>query len=77
LGGITRQVVIDLCRQLTIPVKEFPILVDNLPDADEMMLLSTTFEVTPIVQVDNRIVGDGKPGPVTAILQQTFRELTL
>jgi D-alanine transaminase len=76
LGGITRQVVIELCRQLNIPVKEFPVLVDTLPDADEMMLMSTTSEITPIVQVDNRAIGDGKPGPVTTKLQQAFRELT-
>jgi len=76
LGGITRQVVIDLCYQLDIPVKEFPILVDDLQKADEMMLMSTTSEVTPIVQVDNWIVGDGKPGLVTVKLQQAFRELT-
>jgi len=76
LSGITRQVVIELCRQLDIPVKEFPILVDALPDADEMMMLSTTSEITPIVQVDHQIIGSGKPGPATTRLQQAFRELT-
>ena len=76
LGGITRQVVIGLCRQLDIPVKEFPILVDDLPNADEMIIMSTTSEITPIVQVDNQIIGDGKPGPVTTRLQQAFRKLT-
>lgn len=76
LGGITRQVVIDLCHQLNIPVKEFPILIDSLPDIDEMMLMSTTSEITPIVQVDNRVIGDGKPGPITTKLQQAFRKLT-
>lgn len=76
LSGITRQVVIELCQQLDIPVQEFPILVDNLPDADEMMMMSTTSEITPIVQVDGRSIGDGKPGPVTGKLQEAFRKLT-
>jgi D-alanine transaminase len=76
LSGITRQVVIELCHQLNIPVKEFPILVDHLPKADEMMLMSTTSEITPIVQVDDWTVGNGKPGPVTVRLQQAFQELT-
>jgi D-alanine transaminase len=76
LGGITRQVVIDLCHQLNIPVKEFPILVDDLPKADEMMLMSTTLEITPIVQVDDWTVGEGEPGPITTRLQQAYRKLT-
>lgn len=76
LGGITRQVVIELCHQFNIPVKEFPILADQLPKADEMMLMSTTSEITPIVQVDDRMVGNGKPGPITAKLRQAFWDLT-
>ncbi|MFC1975837.1 D-amino-acid transaminase [Chloroflexota bacterium] len=76
LAGITREVVLNLCRELNIPIKEFPILVDDLKKADEAMLLSTTSEVTPVVQVDDWPVGNGKPGPITTTLQRAFRKLT-
>ncbi len=76
LAGVTWQVVLDLCRELSIPVYEIPIREKELPRADELMLLGTTTEVMPIVQVDERQIGDGKPGPVTRRLQEAFRELT-
>lgn len=75
LGGITRGVVLGLCRKLGIPVREFPILEQELPQAEEMMLLGTTTEVLPVVQLGDRPVGGGRPGPVTLKLQQAFREL--
>jgi D-alanine transaminase len=76
LAGITREVVLDLCRELNIPVKEFPILADDLKRADEALLMSTSSEVMPVVQVDEWSVGDGKPGPITTTLQRAFRKLT-
>jgi D-alanine transaminase len=75
LPGITRAVVLDLCRGLNIPVKEYPILETDLKNATEMMVLSTTSEIMPVVQVNDWPVGDGKPGPVTRTLQRAFREL--
>jgi D-alanine transaminase len=75
LAGITREVVLQLCRKLNIIVEEFPIMADRLQDADELMLFSTSLEVTPIVQVGDRQVGDGKPGAVTRKLQRAFENL--
>ncbi|MBN1219061.1 MAG: D-amino acid aminotransferase [Anaerolineae bacterium] len=75
LAGITRAVVLDLCRELNIPANEFPIFEKDLPHADEMMLLSTASEITPVAQVDHWQVGNGKPGPITQKLQQAFRKL--
>lgn len=75
LGGITRGIVLKLCRQLNIPVREFPILERELASADEMMLLGTTTEVLPVVQLGDQRVGEGRPGPVTLKLQRAFREL--
>ena len=77
LAGITREVVLQLCQKLNIVVNEFPIMVDRLRDADELMLFSTSLEVTPIVQVDDWQVGDGKPGAVTRKLQRAFEELII
>jgi D-alanine transaminase len=75
LAGITREVVLQLCQKLNIIVEEFPIMADRLQEADELILFSTSLEVTPIVQVDDWQVGDGKPGAVTRKLQRAFDEL--
>lgn len=76
LAGITREVTLHIACELGIPVKEFPILEKDLHQADEAMLLSTSNEVMPVVQVDDAQVRDGKPGPVTLKLQRAFQELT-
>lgn len=73
LPSITREVVLDLCADLDIPVEETPIEVAQLQAVDELMVLGTTSGVMPIVQVDGMTIGDGRPGPVTRQLQQAFR----
>jgi D-alanine transaminase len=75
LPGITRKVVLELCAELDIPVRKFPVLAGRLKEADELMILGTSTEVMPIVQVDDWKVGDGKPGPVTVKLQEAYRQL--
>jgi D-alanine transaminase len=75
LAGITRDTVLDLCRELSIRVVEFPVLQQDLRKADELMVLGTTTEVMPVVRVDDWQVGDGKPGPVARKLQKAFLEL--
>jgi D-alanine transaminase len=72
---VTRQVVLDLCRALDIPVRETPVLEGQLREASELMITSTTVEVTPVVQLDDWQVADGQPGPITTRLQRAFREL--
>ena len=74
LPGITREVVLDLCRELDIPYREEAHFEDQLGDVDELMILGTTTEVMPVVQVDARRIADGKPGPVTRRLQRAFRD---
>ena len=76
LAGITRQTVLELCRELGIPCEEFSILEHRLDHARECMVLSTFLEVMPVVEIDGRPVGDGRPGPLTRRLQQAFAELT-
>jgi D-alanine transaminase len=73
LDGITRRAVLDLCHEMSIPVIESPIREDELKNASELMLLGTSFEVMPVVQVDGRRVGKGIPGPVTKSLHGAFR----
>lgn len=75
LPGITRDVVLDLCRKKDIPFEEFPILESRMKKAEEFFITSTTTEVAPVVQIDEWKVGNGKPGPVTRELQRSFKEL--
>lgn len=72
LPGTTRNVAIPLCRDIGIPVREFPILQHELKSADEAMIWGTTTEVMPVVQIDDAPVGDGTAGPVTRRLQEAF-----
>ena len=64
-----------MCEALRIPFEEFPILEKDLHRADELLICNTTSEILPVIQVDNRAVGDGKPGLVTRALQGAYREM--
>ncbi|HID61280.1 MAG TPA: aminotransferase [Anaerolineae bacterium] len=75
LPGITRQVVIGLCADIGVPVREASILEHQLGEAEELFLTSTIVEIRPIVRLNDRPVGTGTPGPVTRRIQQAFREL--
>lgn len=75
LSGITREEVITLARQNNIPMEERRIGLDELFAADEVFLTGTTTEVLPVVKVDDRSIGAGKPGPVTQRLHELFRTL--
>ena len=74
LPSITRDVVLDLCREEGIPVSEMPILEHELIAAEELFLAGTTLEVMPVVEVNDRPVGDGRPGPMHRRLYDLFRE---
>jgi D-alanine transaminase len=75
LAGVTRGVVLELCEKLGVPYQESVIHKEKLGQASELMILGTTTEIMPVVQVDDWQVGDGKPGPVTIKLQRAFAEL--
>jgi D-alanine transaminase len=76
LPSITRSVVLRICRRDGIPHRETPVYLDDLPRASELFLAGTTIEVMPIVTVDGRSVGTGKPGPVATRLGELFRAET-
>lgn len=76
LDGITRNVVIELCEQLGIPCEEKPFTRHDVWVADEVFLTGTAAEMIPVVDVDGRVIGDGKPGEITALLTREFRKLT-
>jgi len=72
LEGITRDAIITLARDLGYEVREEVISRDQLYIADEVFLCGTAAEVTPVVEVDTRTIGDGKVGPVARAVQQAF-----
>ncbi|MBU1691438.1 MAG: branched-chain amino acid transaminase [Gammaproteobacteria bacterium] len=72
LEGITRASIIELAGELNIPVIEKRITRDEVYCADEAFFTGTAAEVTPIRELDNRTIGEGKRGPVTTQLQTMF-----
>jgi D-alanine transaminase len=68
LPGITREVVLELAAELGIAVKEEPLFVDDIPRLSESFLTGTTNDVMPVVAIDGRPVGDGRPGPAAGRL---------
>jgi branched-chain amino acid aminotransferase len=76
LAGITRDAVIEIARDAGIDVHERPLTKHDVYVADECFLTGTAAEVVPVVKVDSRIIGAGKPGPITADLEKRFRKLT-
>jgi branched-chain amino acid aminotransferase len=74
LAGITREFLFELGPGQGVPVRDAVLRDEDLFGADEAFLTSTTRELVPIVRVDDRAIGDGKPGPLTRKLLQTFRD---
>jgi branched-chain amino acid aminotransferase len=74
LVGITRNIVLELARSKFI-VEERPILLEELALADEAFITSSSKEITPVVQIDDHIIGDGKPGGRTFQLEQLFIQM--
>ncbi|MDP4085911.1 MAG: D-amino-acid transaminase [Bacillota bacterium] len=74
LKGITKDVILDLCSKNGIAVEERVFTKEDLNNADEVFLSSTTAEVMPIVKIDGRKVKNGSPETVTRRLQALFTE---
>jgi branched-chain amino acid aminotransferase len=72
LDGITRNTIFRLAAELDIPVREKRITRDEVYVADEAFFTGTAAEVTPIREVDNRLIGAGKRGPITEKLQSMY-----
>ena len=72
LEGITRNAVIELAREQGLVVLEERFTRDEMYIADEVFVTGTAAELTPVREIDQRPIGTGKPGPVTAALQKRF-----
>lgn len=75
LAGITRGAVLDLTRDLEIPTVERIFTLHDVYSADESFLTGTGAEVGPVVEVDGRAIGDGRPGSITARVIEAFHAL--
>jgi branched-chain amino acid aminotransferase len=76
LNGITRGVVFELGDRMGIKVAERNLTRYDVMTADECFLTGTAAEIVPVATLDGRVIGEGKPGPVTLNLMSEFRRLT-
>jgi branched-chain amino acid aminotransferase len=76
LYGITRQTVIELAEEEGLQVCEPNLTRYDLFNADECFLTGTGAEIVPVVKIDGRVIGAGKPGPITKMLVEQYRALT-
>jgi len=76
LRGITRDSVLEIARKDKIPVHEHVLTRHELFISDECFLTGTAAEIVPVVKVDGRVIGNGKPGRLTLSLIKKFKELT-
>ncbi len=76
LDGITRRVVFEIAAELGIPMCDHEMTRHDIFTADECFLTGTAAEVIAAVKLDQRIIGDGKPGAITQRIIQRFREIT-
>ena len=76
LEGITRDAVIGLARRTNVSFYEKMLRMEDVYAANEVFLTGTAAEIIPVVKIDNRKIGDGKPGEITLRLMKEFKELT-
>ena len=76
LPGVTRNIIINLARDKGINVSEQGFDMNDLLNSDEAFVTNSMIEITPLIEVDRRLIGDGKPGKRTKELQQAYKEKT-
>ncbi|PMC36063.1 D-amino-acid transaminase [Bacillus sp. UMB0899] len=75
LNGITRLTILDIAKELGVDVEETSITVDFLLSSDEVFTSATVSEITPIIEIkDKGLIGSGKPGEVTKLIQAKYDE---
>lgn len=73
LPGITRELVIKICKKL-YPTKMREVEINELYNADEIFITASNKEVMPVVKVDSKIIGNGKPGPITRKVMEKYQK---
>jgi branched-chain amino acid aminotransferase len=72
LEGITRKIIIEMCRAQNLPIFEKTLQRHDLYVADECFLTGTAAEVIPVTKIDGRAIASGEPGPITRRLMELF-----
>ncbi len=75
LKGITRQTVLELAGGAGIPVAEEPLTVFDFYNADEVFFSSTAGGIFAVSEIDGRVIGEGKPGPITTLIRNRYYDL--
>jgi branched-chain amino acid aminotransferase len=75
LAGITREILFELAGTLRLPIRELPLTRHELYNAGEAFMTSTLKEVIGVTRIDGRLIGTGRPGPITRRLRQAFIQL--
>ena len=75
LEGITRGAIIEICEKIGLPIKIEPFTLHDVYVADEVFFTGTAAEVIAVREVDGRIIGEGKAGPITTRLLEEFRKI--
>ncbi len=74
LEGVTRAFLFEVGQEVGVTVRDETLVPQDLESADEAFITSTTRELSPVTRIDDRIVGNGKPGPVTMRLLEGYRK---
>jgi len=77
LEGVTRGLVLHLADKLHVPTRETAFTPEELVTADECFITNSTMEVMPVTIIDGRLIGNGRPGPVTAALARAYDDEVL
>jgi branched-chain amino acid aminotransferase len=76
LEGITRKKILELAKEMNIPIREVRFPKERLYEADEVFVTSSIREVLPVTQVDEKIIKNGSPGPLTQKFFEAYQKLT-
>ncbi len=74
LPGITRDLLVDLLNDNDLVCREEYIKRDEIYSADEIWITSSTWEIVPVIQLDETLIGDGKPGPVWHRITRLYQD---
>jgi len=76
LLGITRQVIVEIAEKMGLRIREKLITVHELFNADEIFFTGTGAEIIPVVEVNGRVIGEGRPGRITCFIREEFKRYT-
>jgi branched-chain amino acid aminotransferase len=74
LEGLTRAFLFEVGRDIGVPVEEATLRPEDIATSQEAFITGSTRELTPVVRIDDQVIGDGRPGPVTKKLLEGFRQ---